>query len=86
MRQKIRREGGLKIKFKRAKKVFCKECAHARVNDKAQIPEKCYYCEIYDKERYDQDLIVGWGKFEGNKTGDCIKFKKKGLLRRILKI
>lgn len=83
-RKRIKREGGMKIKITRKQKVFCKECSHAKRNKKATIPGKCFYCEIYDKERYDENLLVGWGKFEGNKTGDCLKFKKKAWLKRLL--
>lgn len=62
----------LEFKYTRAEKVYCQECRHSK-----KMRSGYYYCDIYDKDRVDNDLLKGWGFFDGNKEGNCIKFKKK---------
>ena len=66
------------VKIKRKNKVFCNECAYIRKNKKSQID--CYHCGLYDRDAYNQDELWAWGKFKGNRTGDCTYFKRVSLL------
>lgn len=74
---------GPPIKIKRAKKAFCEECFYIRKNKKSQID--CYYCGLYDRDAYNVDDLWFWGKFRGNKSGDCRFFKRVNLFVRIIR-
>ena len=77
------RSWGTQIKIKRHDKAFCEECFYIKKNKKSQI--NCYYCGLYDRNAYNEDDLFSWGKFKGNKAGDCRFFKRVNFFVRIIR-